>query len=106
MVADSKSFATEDLVSFEYRVPNADGEFLTEASLLRAGDVKRQKWYWLPEQTPDEVLVIKLADSESGAIGKPGGSVAGSTPHGSPLLPGTEDKPTRESIEVRVIAVW
>ena len=101
-VADVRSIAAEDLAPFEYRQPGANGEFVTEALALRASEkVKEQKWYWLPQQKPDEVLVIKLADSEAGIDG-----VAGGTPHGSPRLQGTEGEEARESIEVRVAAFW
>lgn len=63
------------------------------------------RWFWLPEQNPDEVLVIKLADSHAGRVGQDGRMVAGSTAHGSPDMGGAEGEP-RESIEVRVIAFW
>ncbi|KAJ9133114.1 hypothetical protein NKR19_g9178 [Coniochaeta hoffmannii] len=56
-----------------------------------------QKWWYLSEQRPDEVLVFKGADSE----------IRGAVPHGSfcdPRCP--EDEPKRESIECRVLVVY
>lgn len=69
--------------------------------MIKPGNMARQQWYWLPEQWLDEVPVIKLADSE-----ERGGILAGTTSHGSLMLPGCGDEEPRESIEMRVFAFW
>lgn len=57
----SESIAPEDFVPFEYRAPNLDSEYITEAYAIKPPkDASKQRWYWL-----QEVLVIKLADSEA-----------------------------------------
>ena len=75
----------------------------------------KQKWFWLPEQKKEEVLVIKLADSDGGEMGKGAKEmeidgrkvpVSWGTGHGSPLIKGTEDEEVRESIEIRVLCFW
>ena len=105
-VADFRTLDHDDLVAFEYRAPTLGGEFYNQGYMLKApkeGPKTGQKWYYLPDQRPDEVLVIKLADSET-LYGK--GDVAGGTAHGSPIVYGTEEKEPRESVEVRVVAFW
>ena len=101
-VSVSASILREDFVPFDYRVPNLDDEYLVEAySIKPPKDASLQLWYWLPEQKPDEVLVIRLADSEAQK-----GKVAANSAHGSPVIPGTEHEEARESIEVRILAFW
>lgn len=102
-IADWASVAQEDFIPNEYRQPGIEEDFKTEFYTIRPGPTTaEQRWYWLPEQKPDEVFVIKLADSE--AVKQPG--MAGCAPHGSPRLDGTEDETPRESIEVRAVAIW
>ncbi|KAH8811335.1 GA4 desaturase [Xylogone sp. PMI_703] len=60
------------------------------------------RWYWMPEQKPDEVYAIKLFDSE--AAKRDG--VAFAAAHSAFELEGTEDLPPRRSIELRVMAIW
>ena len=106
-VAAWKSIAAEDFVKFDYRAPaeGGKGEYLIEALSVKPakGGYDGHRWYWLPMQEPDEVLVIKLADSES-EIRK--GEVSPGTAHGSPVLNDVENEDPRESIEVRVLAFW
>ncbi|CAK7229737.1 hypothetical protein SCUCBS95973_007329 [Sporothrix curviconia] len=59
----------------------------------------RQKWYWLPDHQPDEILVFKAFDSGD----------AGSWPcaHGAFPLPGQqEEAPSRQSIDVRLLVTY
>lgn len=56
----------------------------------------------MPDQKPDEVLIIKFADTA--ADGNP--NIAGGSPHSSPEVEGTEDAEPRNSIECRVLAFW
>ncbi|PMD17155.1 hypothetical protein NA56DRAFT_648889 [Hyaloscypha hepaticicola] len=63
---------------------------------------EEHRWYWLPDQKVDEVLAIKLFDSESQ---KKGGPVFGA-PHSAFELEGTSDFPPRRSAELRAIVIW
>jgi hypothetical protein len=63
-----------------------------------------QHWYWMPEQQPDEVLILKFADT---AADSEHPEMAGGCLHGSPQIPGTEgEEEARCSIECRVLAFW
>lgn len=60
-----------------------------------------QKWYYLSDQMPNELIIFKNADSE-----EPRGAIPG-VPHASfdnPLK--NPDDFLRESIEMRVLVVW
>lgn len=79
---------------------------------------ERQRWYWLRDQMPSELLVFKNADSQS----YDGSVSAGMTqriatcgvdltcigvPHGAFDNPeATPDDFARESIEIRFLVVW
>ena len=105
------------LWSYEVRVPGKDGDWNRELEMLRVkpdrvGETKgvpREEvddsidWYYLPEQEPDEVLVFKLFDSaglDASAQESEG------APHGSPDLGDAGYGDARESIEVRLYAIW
>jgi len=70
-----------------------------------------KEWFYLPRQTPDEVLVIKLFDGA--ALGE-AEQAAGAPCHGSPVLKardedgrlGLVEGATGESIETRVVAFF
>lgn len=103
-VADLQTVAPEDCVECLGRQLGVHGDFNSGIYVVKPSErTAEQKWYWLPEQKPEEVLVIKLADSE--AFGKEG-KVIGGTRHGSPVIDGTDGEETRESVEVRVVAFW
>lgn len=71
--------------------------------ILPPKDASKQKWYWMPEQTPDDVLIIKIGDTQSEVEN----GIAGDIPHVSPVVNGVEDvQEARTSIEVRVLAFW
>ncbi|KAH8820809.1 methyltransferase [Xylogone sp. PMI_703] len=60
-----------------------------------------QKWYYLPNQLPSELLIFKNADSESISGASPG------VPHASFDNPLTKESDLRrESIELRVLVRW
>ena len=65
------------------------------------------KWYFLPDQTPEEVYAIKLFDSEAQ---KQASSIAASCAHSAFKLPGTTDDedslPLRKSCELRAWVIW
>ena len=108
-LCDATSMDPDDLVPLQYRVPCPDtgsgGTLILNAySAKPAKEPERQRWFWLPKQTPEEVWIIKLADSEAEVSG---GKVAGAVAHCSPAMDtqGT-DPPPRESMEVRVACFW
>lgn len=64
------------------------------------GDGVQHRWYWLPEQRPDEAWLFKHFDSleEEGH--------ARQCAHTSFDPPGTRDLPPRESVEFRAIVLY
>jgi hypothetical protein len=92
-LADASSVRAEDLIATDPVFPDRVREIDHHAH--HPG----QRWYYAPQMTPDEVLLIKGWDSL--ADGR-----ARFTPHGAFDLPATPaDAPPRESIEVRTLAV-
>jgi GA4 desaturase len=80
--------------------PGVNGNFLTEVHMLQGKNAASQKWSFIREQKPDEVLFIQFFDSHADKEGK----VLG-TPHGSPVLIGSEEEELRESVGSVVIAL-
>jgi hypothetical protein len=92
-LADASSVRAEDLIATDQVFPDRVGE------IYHLAHHPGQRWYYAPQMTPDEVLLIKGWDSL--ADGR-----ARFTPHGAFDLPATPaDAPPRESIEVRTLAV-
>jgi hypothetical protein len=92
-VMDARSVPESDLVPLKRIMPNGkEGENY----IVKAGDEGMHKWYYLHEQRPEEVLVFKIFDSDASCLAR-------CTPHSSFTYPGTEEMPTRESIEVRAV---
>ncbi|KIX94929.1 uncharacterized protein Z520_09239 [Fonsecaea multimorphosa CBS 102226] len=93
----------DDLHAFDYRAKGYQGEYLLEAyTISRPTNLDDHKWYYVSEQKPHEVMMIKFADTDS-VHDK---DIAAAGGHGSPFVVGTEDEEPRESIEARVIAFW
>lgn len=62
-----------------------------------------QRWYCKTDQTPDDVLILKFADTASE---RDPGMSAGCA-HCSPVVKGTEENAEpRMSVEARVMAFW
>ncbi|EME38479.1 hypothetical protein DOTSEDRAFT_39471 [Dothistroma septosporum NZE10] len=105
-VLDYRSIDSSELPITDFRVPSAvlpNGEYIVKAWLH--GPPKHPenlKWYWIPEQTPEDVAIIKFSDSVS--VEDP--SVAAGCIHCSPIIEGTEGQETRQSVECRVYAFW
>lgn len=71
--------------------------------VLTHGDAEeKHKWYYLHEMNPNEMFVFKGADSRQGEPGFTGYTGA----HTAFILPDSEDKPPRESIEARFLCFW
>ena len=84
-----------------------EGEYLRGSlAHIPPKDPEKLRWAYMSNQQPDEVLILKFADTAAGELGAKDGSIAAHCIHGSPSIPGTEDEPARESIECRVIAFW
>ncbi|UUX49250.1 hypothetical protein NUH88_17835 [Nisaea acidiphila] len=92
-LADAASIRPEHLVATDQVFPDRVGE------IYHLAHDAEQRWYYVPEMTRDEVLLIKGWDSlEDGR--------AQYTPHSAFQLPTqTGDTPARESIEVRTYVV-
>ena len=91
-LADAASVRPDDLIATDQLFPDRVGE------IYHLAHDPAQRWYYAPEMTPDEVLLIKGWDSLTDR--------ARFTPHGAFDLPDTaEDAPPRESIEVRTLVV-
>lgn len=95
-----------DIQKTENRIPseiNASGDYIIEAyTAVPPPHPEKHRWYWAPEQRPDEVLIIKFADSAA----EENEDVAEACVHVSPQILGTEDEECRESVECRVYAFW
>ena len=105
-VCDWRSVDKPDLCKMTYRAlsdSNEGGEYIMEAySADPPKQPNKQRWYWMPEQRSDEVLIIKFADTAS----EHDPNIAGGCPHASPVIQGTEREEPRCSIEARVLAFW
>jgi GA4 desaturase len=63
--------------------------------MLQGKNAASQKWSFIREQKPDEVLFIQFFDSHADKEGT----------HGSPVLIGSEEEELRESVGSVVIAL-
>ena len=92
-VADASSVAVEQLLATDQIFPDRIGE------IYQLAHAPTQRWYYAPEITSDEVLLIKGWDSIDDGRAR-------FTPHGAFCLADTPpDAPPRESIEVRALVV-
>ncbi|AEO55832.1 hypothetical protein MYCTH_2057467 [Thermothelomyces thermophilus ATCC 42464] len=93
-IADAHSVPDSDLVGAALIYPHRDGE------TYAVKPNPRHRWYFKYTQRPDEVTLIKCYDSAT----EPG--IARRVPHSSFIDPAEEDKPQRESIEVRTLVFY
>ena len=92
-VADASSVAPAQLLATDQVFPDRVGE------IYQLAHAPTQRWYYAPEMTPDEVLLIKGWDSIDDGRAR-------FTPHGAFSFAETQsDAPPRESIEVRALVV-
>jgi hypothetical protein len=80
----------EDVTGRPKHKPDKDGETFS----VRANP--EHQWYYLYEQTPEEVLLIKCFDSKTDGRAR-------RAPHTAFVNEEHKDKPNRESIEVRAL---
>ncbi|KAG2129140.1 hypothetical protein DEU56DRAFT_817992 [Suillus clintonianus] len=89
-VADYRTLDPQDLVSTRHIYPDREG------STFSVRYNPTQRWYFLADQTPDEVTLIKCYDSDE--------DKARLTPHSAFLdVTSPKDAPGRQSIEVRAL---
>ncbi|KAH8680574.1 GA4 desaturase [Xylariales sp. PMI_506] len=69
-----------------------------------SGDDKQHKWWFLSDQTPEELLAVKLYDSEALKTGD--GNIKLACPHSSFHTEDMDDAPARRSCELRVWCIW
>jgi hypothetical protein len=97
-VCDARTTAEADFVKVERDFGGRAGAY----SVLKPGDGNEpgHRWYYLPEQRPDEAWVLKHFDSlrEDGN--------ARQCAHTSFELPGTRNLPPRESVEFRALVLY
>ena len=92
-VADASSVAPAQLLATDQVFPDRVGE------IYQLAHAPEQRWYYAPEMTPGEVLLIKGWDSIDDGRAR-------FTPHGAFGFADTPaDAPPRESIEVRALVV-
>ena len=91
-LADARSIPVEDLIATEQVFPDRVGE------IYLINHNPEHLWYWAPEMTTDEVLLIKGWDSLNDGRAR-------FTPHGAFPLPDQDAAPARESIEIRTLVV-
>lgn len=92
-LCDARTVASDDLVLSDLMHPGRKGEIYSLAPN------PAHRWYYVSKMRTDEVLLIKCFDSDR--------SRASFTPHGAFDDPNTPaDAPPRQSIEVRVLAVF
>lgn len=92
-LADASSVRPDNLVATDQIFPDRVGE------IYNVTHDSAQRWYYAPQMTADEVLLIKGWDSLDDGRAR-------FTPHGAFPSPAThDDAPARESIEVRTLVV-
>jgi hypothetical protein len=91
-LADASTIAAADLIATDQVFQNRIGE------IYHLAHNRAQSWYYAPDMTADEVLLIKGWDSVDDGR-------AQFTPHTAFPLPDQDRQPARESIEIRAIVV-
>ncbi|KAI0123975.1 hypothetical protein BJ170DRAFT_637762 [Xylariales sp. AK1849] len=105
-LGDQRTFDAEHYIPVKVKTPCLGRSGVSEthdAEGYPARYSEGHKWYWIDEQKPEEVLIIRLFDSDAE---KEGGKASGGTLHSSVDLPGTEGEEARESLELRCLCVW
>ena len=105
-VADWRTTDKSTLQPIEYRATSNvldSGEYMLE-QLTQTPDAKgsQQRWYCKPNQMPDDVLILKFADTET----ERNSEISAGCAHCSPVVHGKEGEEPRMSVEARVMAFW
>ncbi|MEM9730662.1 MAG: CmcJ/NvfI family oxidoreductase [Myxococcota bacterium] len=92
-LADASSVERDDLVATQQHFPDRIGE------IYHLAYSREHRWYYAPEMTPNEVILIKGWDSVDDGRAR-------FTPHSAFEHPETpENAPPRESIETRTLVI-
>jgi len=105
-VADWRTTDASSLAPIEYRATSnvvEKGEYMLElyTQTPKAKD-SGQTWYCKTDQSPDDVLILKFADTAA----ETDPTIAGGCVHCSPALDNVDDEEPRLSVEARVIVFW
>lgn len=94
VVADATSVAWEDylVIPQPEAGPGVEGWFLQKPTQA----ANEHSWWYLSEQTPEEVLLFRQYDSQGDPV----------VPHTAISFPGPVREEARESIEVRMFVVY
>ncbi|CAG4906562.1 CmcJ/NvfI family oxidoreductase [Paraburkholderia saeva] len=90
-LCDARSIALTDLMPSDLIYPDKVGE--TYAFVFNP----RHRWYYFPQMTPDEVLLLKIYDSAGDGVAR----LTAHTAFDDPTSPA--DAPPRRSIELRAL---
>lgn len=105
-VADWRTTVTKSLAPIEYRATSnvvPSGEYMLELyTQTPVAKESGQRWYCKPNQTPDDVLILKFADTAA----EVDPSISGGCAHCSPALDGVDEEEPRMSVEARVMVFW
>ena len=93
-LCDSRSIALNDLVASDLVYPDKVGE--TYALVFNP----RHRWYYFPDMTPEEYLLLKIYDSAGDGIAR----LTAHTAFDDPTSPA--DAPPRRSIELRALVFF
>ncbi|KAK4500890.1 hypothetical protein PRZ48_009082 [Zasmidium cellare] len=109
-VCDARTFNAKEVVRMNRTFPDLVVQDQPQEVLLvqaaASGETGcKHQWYWMKDQTVDDLLIIKLHDSE-GKAEEDFSAPVRSAPHSSFVIPGTEDKPTRKSVEMRAVVIF
>ena len=91
-LADASSVPENDLIATDQVFPDRVGE------IYNVAHSPAQRWYYAPQMTPDEVLLIKGWDNVDDGRAR-------FTPHSAIQVEARQDAPLRESIEVRAFVI-
>lgn len=105
-VLDCRSINRSELVEADNRIASEitdSGDYVVKAWVHKPPkNPSALKWDWVPEQTPEEVLIIKFCDSAT----LEDDNIAAGCIHCAPVISGAEDEEPRCSIETRVYLFW
>lgn len=96
-VGDVTSFQEQDYRLCINKLPDGSdhGNYLIAPEMTEP----RHRWYYVHQQTKEELLVFREYDSDRSTPGW-------RCPHTAVRLPGSEHLPARQSIESRCVALW
>ena len=92
-VCDAASMAQADFIETDLLYPDRNGEIYSVAHN------KSHRWFYVSAMQADEAMLLKCYDSDESGVAR-------FTAHSAIEIPGVEDAPPRESIEVRTLVFW